>query len=98
MLKKVSKVLILWGLVGVMTLFGCAALAQEGTTVVASGSCGPNVTWTLNSEGVLTIFGSGEMEDYYFPPWHSESESIRAVVIENGVTLLIVLAKYLLFS
>ncbi|MCD8192361.1 MAG: leucine-rich repeat protein [Oscillospiraceae bacterium] len=59
------------------------ALADNAET---SGTCGDNLTWTL-SDGVLTISGTGEMEDYSFnPPWESESGSITTVVIENGVT------------
>ena len=30
---------------------------------VASGTCGTNVTWTLDEEGVLTISGSGTTSD-----------------------------------
>ena len=29
-----------------------------------SGTCGENLTWTLSDDGVLTISGTGEMEDY----------------------------------
>ena len=34
------------------------------TTIVASGTCGDNLTWALDDEGTLTISGEGEM-DYY---------------------------------
>ena len=30
----------------------------------ASGTCGYNLTWTLE-DGTLTISGTGEMKDYY---------------------------------
>ena len=33
-----------------------------GTT--ASGTCGDNLTWTLDDSGTLTISGSGEMYNY----------------------------------
>ncbi len=29
-----------------------------------SGTCGDNVSWTLDDEGTLTISGTGDMEDY----------------------------------
>lgn len=39
----------------------------------ASGTCGENLTWTLDSEGVLTISGTGSMASYgdkgYGQPW-----------------------------
>ena len=32
--------------------------------VIASGVCGEDVTWALDSEGVLTISGTGSMHDF----------------------------------
>ncbi len=56
--------------------------------VVDSGSCGENLTYVLDSDGVLTISGTGDMEDYYYSPplWYESSESIKEVIVENGVT------------
>ena len=52
-----------------------------------SGTCGENLTWTLDNEGTLTISGTGAMTDYYYDaPWHSSSENIKSVVIEDSVT------------
>lgn len=54
---------------------------------VASGSCGDNATWTLDSEGTLTISGSGEMKDYWYDsPWYASKNSIVSVVVNNGIT------------
>ncbi len=58
--------------------------------VFAAGSCGPNLQYTLSSDGTFTISGEGEMYDYYsYPalrsaPWISDK--IKKVVIENSVT------------
>ena len=41
-----------------------SALPVEAASVVDSGKCGNNLTWTLDSEGTLTISGSGKMDDY----------------------------------
>lgn len=67
--------------------------------VVDSGNCGTNgdnVTWSLDSDGTLTISGTGDMASYYSgsaygAPWHnysnhSYSNSIKAVVIGADVT------------
>ena len=57
--------------------------------VVNSGSCGENITWTLDSEGLLTISGSGDMANYTYSsksPWDSVKGSIKEVVINEGVT------------
>ena len=57
-----------------------------------SGSCGTNLTWTLDS-GTLTISGTGEMKDWtpnesgWNPsPWFYDAYDITAVVIRSGVT------------
>ena len=80
-------------------LFGSAAMLPDGvfsesTSITASaadtatsGKCGENVSWSLDSNGVLTISGTGEMRSYsvgYSP--FSGNDSIKSVVIKNGVT------------
>ena len=56
-----------------------------------SGTCGDNLIWELDGSGVLTIRGTGPMDDYEAgdgpdgSPWYANSQIIR-VVIENGVT------------
>lgn len=53
------------------------------------GSCGDNLTWTLNSAGVLTISGTGEMYDFYSgAPWNSFLSDIKEIVIESGTTYI----------
>ncbi len=54
----------------------------------ASGKCGENLTWDLSDSGVLRISGSGKMAGFSedLPPWDSYSESVKQVIIENGVT------------
>ncbi|MCM1531621.1 MAG: leucine-rich repeat protein [Bacteroides sp.] len=50
-----------------------------------SGTCGENLTWTLDADGTLTISGTGAMEDYGKgeAPWGLE---ITSLIIEKGVT------------
>lgn len=67
---------------------------DEGIRVEASsGQCGADVYWSLDDNGTLTIWGTGPMTNFTYTdndesnrPWHSERESIRKVVIEEGVT------------
>ena len=77
----------LTGLFLIMLLL--AALLTVSAYADSSGTCGDNVTWSLNEEtGTLTITGSGPMTDYSDPsdlPWYY-IDDIRTVVIENGVT------------
>ncbi len=69
-----------------LSLLSGTALAAE---VVASGKCGAdgsNVTWVLDSDGVLTISGEGDMGNYSIAPWTSRITRISKVVIGDGVT------------
>ncbi len=76
-----------------LTLF--LALAASVGTIFAetyNGTCGDNLTWTLNTgSGILTISGTGEMTNYTYgfspnTPWYSYRSSIKTVTIEDGVT------------
>ncbi len=63
----------------------CAAFSR----VSADGPCGENASWTLSDDGVLTISGSGPMEDYQYvdkSPWYNTRAQIRKIVIEEGIT------------
>ena len=56
-----------------------------------SGTCGDNLTWTLDSNGLLTIAGSGPMDNFEWSfnnpaPWGTYADSIENVVLESGVT------------
>ena len=56
----------------------------------SSGTCGDNLTWTLDDEGTLTISGTGAMWDFKkisdTPTWYDERKSINNVIISDGVT------------
>ncbi|HAG13569.1 MAG TPA: hypothetical protein DCG49_06870, partial [Ruminococcus sp.] len=56
---------------------------------VDSGTCGENLTWTLDDAGTLTISGTGEMTNWRSSnsmPWYDKRESIKNIVIKDGVT------------
>lgn len=57
--------------------------------ILASGTCGDNLTWTLDELGLLTISGTGVMYSYdnayNYSPWYSY-HGITTIVVENGVT------------
>ncbi|MBR0387237.1 MAG: leucine-rich repeat domain-containing protein [Clostridia bacterium] len=69
-------------------------------TIIASGTCGDDVTWALDVEGTLMISGSGAMENFSESggPWaaydhgveYAEGAScyITTVVVHNGVTTI----------
>lgn len=69
-------------------------------TVTGNGTCGENLTWTLNEAGTLTISGSGAMTDFNVSndaidvPWYDNHRSIQTVIIESGATSIGAYAFY----
>ena len=56
-----------------------------------SGTCGENLTWALDGDGVLTISGTGPMTDYETDtaaPWSACRDEIVRAVIGPGVASL----------
>ena len=53
-----------------------------------SGSCGPNLKWHLTDDGVLTITGKGEMDDFpnFTYPW--DRYDVKHVIIGDSVTII----------
>ena len=56
--------------------------------LIASGTFGENLSWTVIGSGKLTISGTGEMPDVSSStvPWRVYREALTSVVIEPGVT------------
>lgn len=61
--------------------------STETACGIASGTCGSNLTWTLDESGTLTISGNGEIFAYMMDnfPWSDIRNEITAIVIEEGV-------------
>ena len=53
-----------------------------------SGTCGEHLMWDFDSEtGTLTISGTGDMDNYMEnAPWANFRETIKTVIIKEGVT------------
>ena len=66
----------------IMTIsLGTTVLADDNA-IVNSGTCGENLTWTLDSAGLLTISGTGEMWDSAF----SYNKDIKSVRLPDAIT------------
>ena len=73
------------------------AMSVEAAEIIDQGYCGgegdgTNLTWMLDSDGVLVIEGQGRMKDwvyediYYYPlDWHKYKEVINTAIIRNGI-------------
>lgn len=69
----------------------CSRCGLAGVdTVIAEGSCGTDMNWTLYESGLLLISGSGDMTDYSSygtkAPWNSHLDRIKNVVLEGDIT------------
>ena len=63
--------------------------ASITTGVFASGTCGENLTWTLNTSGLFIVSGTGKMTSWSASnvvPWNSYQSFIKSAVIGDGVT------------
>lgn len=75
-------------------LFSFACSAEETPTIVDSGRCGADITWTLDDSGLLRITGTGDMYDYefleayyvYTSPFYDYPGTIKNVIISDGIT------------
>lgn len=79
-----------------------AALTSEifAADIIDSGYCGgegdgTNLTWTLDSEGTLTISGKGKMEDFVSAagesygskaPWSKSYWRVKELILKDGIT------------
>ena len=105
MVKKSQTKKLMFSKTAMMLLFvlltSATAWAEKGD-VVATGTCGDNLTWTLTENGeadltynsrtytplTLTITGTGAMTDYGFgkTPWWSNSIAITHLELPEGLT------------
>jgi len=57
--------------------------------VPSENRCGNNLTWKLDNDKTFTIQGTGEMWDFDITapsPWWEESDSVKRIVVKEGVT------------
>ena len=84
MKRKRLIIMVLSVLILCMSL-GITAFAK---TTVASGNAGSLITWTLDSDGLLSFNGKGAVPNYtaYTTPWHEYSKQIKKVTFGSGIT------------
>ena len=101
--KSLGTVLSLIATVIILLAFGGITVLADETenptenpepTIVASGYCGStsegngeNISWELNSNGLLTVSGTGKMKEFTSSnsPWKNDNR-IREADISNGIT------------
>ena len=67
----------------------CVTAYAAEPVIVAEGTCGESLTWTLDDTGLLTVEGSGAMTNYSstsHSPWSGHAAQITSVRIGDEVT------------
>lgn len=89
-MKKLLSILLCIAML--MQICSVAVWAVESEDVLSGGTCGANLTWELSEDYVLTISGSGAMENYDMEestaPWGTWIERIEKIIIEEGVSTI----------
>ncbi len=69
--------------------YGNLSISSE-SFLVDSGTCGTRIIWEVYSNGLLKMYGSGDMEGNAYGasylPWYQYRSLIKEVVIEEGIT------------
>ena len=82
----------MFSVVLLLTLLWCGSALAAGQGIVSKGTCGENLTWSMDEEFTLTISGNGDMIDFRVGSYTGEAETpwnvgkVRRVIIEPGVT------------
>ena len=92
MFSLIATVIVLFAFGGMTVL--ADDTEDSNPEIVAQGYCGAegngeSVSWTLDSNGLLTISGTGEMVNSIsnrYSPWYNYEGVIEKVVIGEGVT------------
>jgi len=92
MFSLIATVIVLFAFGGITVL--ADDTEDSSPEIVAQGYCGAegngeSVSWTLDSNGLLTISGTGKMvnsNSNNYRPWYNYKEVIKKVVIGEGVT------------
>ena len=66
-----------------------SACTFSAYAAIVDGTCGDNLTWTLNTkDSILVIAGTGEMTNYIYSPapWSDYKSYIKYVTLPDGLT------------
>lgn len=89
MKKEIKR---LWGIFLILTLLltTIGPVRVSSAEIWASGKCGDNITWSIYSDGVFKLEGTGEMYDYAYDrvPWRSYNNQIQKVEVSEGITYI----------
>lgn len=84
-MKRVLKVIQILLLLAVLLFSSMGLNYVYATDGIASGSCGNSITWSLNSNGILTITGNGAMSGSSCA-WADYKDQVKEVVFNGNIT------------
>lgn len=93
-----GTVSVILSLAMLLSVLEIPAYAETATEI--SGTCGEHITWTLDSDGILTIRGTGEMvnelasDSGNYNIFGGQHEDVKKIVIEEGITSIADTAFY----
>ncbi|MCR4709032.1 MAG: leucine-rich repeat protein [Clostridiales bacterium] len=86
------KSLLITALVLILAFMIFGATSAFAAEEIIGGDCGANAKWSLDSEGVLTISGTGNITDYSYgadtTPWYELKDAIGKIVVSEGITYI----------
>ena len=88
--RIISLVLAIMMVIGIfpVNIFGTASVGAA--SVVESGSCNSDISWTLDDEGTLTVTGSGIVPGndtgFILAPLYEVGQKAEKLVIGEGIT------------
>ena len=88
-LKKIISVLLAAIIFALPLAVGVDGLAVKSRAAESDNKCGDNITWSLDTvTGIFTLSGTGATYTYAYAgqPWYSYRESIKKIVVEEGIT------------
>ena len=73
-------------ILSVLMLLSIVSVSVSASTIVDSGICGENLTWTLDKTGTLSILGTGDMFKSAYLIWDEYKDSIKEINFSEGIT------------
>ena len=87
-MKKLTKLLQVLLLIVIFVMASTSSYYVKAVDIVAQDTWGDNISWTLDSEGTLTITGDGDMytEQMSDSPWIDYKDQVTNVVFNGNIT------------
>ena len=81
-MKKVVLILVL-------ITVNFLSFSAKATNIASGDDCGNDCHWKISEDGVLNIWGNGDMtnfEDVYSVPWRSFIPDLTEIIVQDGIT------------